>query len=189
MMGFVLCGRSDIAWLSYGLWRELRSLVPTSHRSFVKFELANTSGTLEQESRQVVLAFYGALASGNAQAVQGLLASDDLEWRFHGPPSDQYLMRFLTGVTAHDSYKFSPVIVRAIGDKVFAEGQSYTPSSKCWVHVWTVKGGKITQLREYFNTTLTVVGPSALNTLQEYLWESQLGKRFRKSIPSLILAI
>ncbi|MCO5587515.1 hypothetical protein L7F22_041465 [Adiantum nelumboides] len=189
MMGFVLCGRSDIAWLSYGLWRELRSLVPTSHRSFVKFELANTSETLEQKSRQVVLAFYGALALGDAQAVQGLLASDDLEWRFHGPPSDQYLMRFLTGATAHDSYKFSPVIVSAIGDKVFAEGQSYTPSSKCWVHVWTVKGGKITQLREYFNTSLTVVGPSALNTLQDYLWESQLGKRFRKSIPSLILAI
>ncbi|KAI5060053.1 hypothetical protein GOP47_0024473 [Adiantum capillus-veneris] len=157
--------------------------------SFVKFALANTLETLERENRQVVLAFYEALASGDVQTVQGLLASDDLEWRFHGPPSDQYLMQFLTGAAPHDSYVFTPVSVRAIGDKVFAEGQSYTPSNKCWVHVWTVKGGKIIQLREYFNTALSVVGPFALNKLQEYLWESRLGKSVRKSIPSLILAI
>lgn len=156
----------------------------------VYFELANNSETLEQENRQVVLAFYGALKSGDAATVQGLLASDDLEWRFYGPPSDQYLMRFLTGAASHDSYVFNPVSVRAIGDKVFAEGESNTPNnSSCWVHVWTVKAGKITQLREYFNTALAVVGPFALNSPQDYLWESQLGKSFRKSIPSLILAI
>eukprot|EP00250_Pteridium_aquilinum_P019565 c24483_g1_i1 orf=286-585(-) len=99
-------------------------------------------------------------------------------------------MRFLTGAASHDSYLFNPVSVRAIGDKVFAEGQSdVLGNSKCWVHAWTVKAGKITQLREYFNTALSVVGPSALNTPQEFLWESQLGKSIRKSIPSLILAI
>eukprot|EP00250_Pteridium_aquilinum_P019567 c24483_g3_i1 orf=331-630(-) len=99
-------------------------------------------------------------------------------------------MRFLTGAALHDSYVFNPVSLRAIGDKVFTEGQSgVLDNRKCWVHVWTVKAGKVIQLREYFNAALSVVGPFALNSRQKYLWESQLGRGIRKSIPSLILAV
>ncbi|KAH7436489.1 hypothetical protein KP509_05G022100 [Ceratopteris richardii] len=97
-------------------------------------------------------------------------------------------MRFLTGVAPHDRFLFKPVRVRAIGDNVFAEGQGGVSNnskiSKCWIHVWTVKGGKIVQLREYFNTELTVVSP-----VHDSLWKSQLGKCCRKSCPSLILAV
>ena len=42
-------------------------------------KLANISETLEQENTEVVSAFYGAIALGDAKGVQGLLASDDLE--------------------------------------------------------------------------------------------------------------
>lgn len=139
----------------------------------------------------MVVAFYEAVAAGDAESVKGLLASDDLEWWFHGPPSDQYLMCFLTGVTLHDIFLFEAASIRAIGNKVFVEGQGETSKgeSKCWVHVWTVKGGKITQLREYFNTGLTVLKPSAHQVTHDPLWQSKLGLANRKSIPSLILAI
>lgn len=159
-------------------------------------ELANInslSEALKQESAQVVVAFYEAVEAGDAEAVQGLVALEDLEWWFDGPPSDQYLMQLLTGVKTHDSFSFKPTLSRAIGNQVFAEGQGKTSAgteeeTKYWVHVWTVKGGRISQLREYFDTALTVLKSSAYHTSYHALWQSQLGNASRKSIPSLILA-
>jgi limonene-1,2-epoxide hydrolase len=138
----------------------------------------------EQENGRVVAAFYDALAASDVDTVRALLGPDDLEWRFHGPPSEQHLMHMLTGQCSSSAFCFRPISIRAFGDSlVFAEGShssSSSPSSsinsssnsissspkstssvsyRCWVHVWTVKSGKITQLREYFNTSLTVVKP------------------------------
>ncbi|KAH7436510.1 hypothetical protein KP509_05G023300 [Ceratopteris richardii] len=147
------------------------------------FALANTSD-LERENQKVVLTFYEALASGDVVTLQKLLVADNLEWWFHGPPAAQYLRRLLIGEDAPGSFAFEPLRVRTIGENVFAEGYDNGKSSKCWVHVWTVREGKIVQLREYFNTELTVFGP-----VDCPLWSSQLGKDCKKSIPSLILAV
>ncbi|KAH7276456.1 hypothetical protein KP509_39G007800 [Ceratopteris richardii] len=153
----------------------------------IELKLANLSEDLESKNREVVLSFYGALESGNSEAVLGLLASNDLEWSFHGPAEDQHLMRFLTGAASHDRFSFKPVTLCAIGDNVFVEGQSDASdrkNCKCWIHVWTLKEGKIVQLREYINTELIVVGP-----IHDSLWKSQLGKGHSKSLPSLILSV
>lgn len=181
---------------SSSLETSLRSTLEPFWSHSESIELASSNPlpeALEQESRQVVVAFYEALATGDAETVQGLVASDELEWWFHGPPSNQYLMHLLTGVTTQDSFIFKPVSIVAIGNTVFVEGQGEVVcnktsqgETKCWVHVWTVKGGKITQLREYFNTALTVLKPSGYHDL---LWQSQLGNESSKSIPSFILAI
>lgn len=153
---------------------------------------------VEKENWHVAVAFYEALKAGNAKKVQGLLASQDLEWWFHGPPCEQHLMKLLTGAISTLSFVFTPVSVRPIGNKVFVEGQGPkgTPQeSKFWVHVWTIKHGKITQLREYFNTSLTVLRPSSYlaphdpSSYHAPLWQSQLGNTHSKSNPSLILAI
>ncbi|MCO5596769.1 hypothetical protein L7F22_050838 [Adiantum nelumboides] len=143
---------------------------------------------LEEQNRHVAVAFYEALAAGDASRLHSLLASSDLEWSFHGPACDQHLMKFLTGAVSQLSFEFTPVRVRQFGYNVFVEGQGKAGSpqeSKFWVHVWTMKHGKIIQLREYFNTSLTVLKPSSYYTL----WQSQLGSTNPKSSPSLILAM
>eukprot|EP00250_Pteridium_aquilinum_P005192 c15326_g1_i1 orf=347-841(-) len=144
---------------------------------------------VEEENWQVAVSFYAALRAGDARKVQSLLASQDLEWWFHGPPCEQHLMKLLTGATSTQSFVFTPVSVCPIGNTVFVEGQGPkgTPQeNKCWVHVWTIKHGKITHLREYFNTSLTVLKPSSSHALHVPLWQSQL---HTKSNPSLILAM
>ncbi|MCO5600684.1 hypothetical protein L7F22_054799 [Adiantum nelumboides] len=143
---------------------------------------------LEEQNRQVAVAFYEALAAGDTSRLHSLLASSDLEWSFHGPACDQHLMQFLTGAVRQLSFEFTPVRVRQFGYNVFVEGQGKAGSpheSKFWVHVWTMKHGKIIQLREYFNTSLTVLKPFSYYPL----WQSQLGSTHPKSSPSLILAM
>ncbi|KAJ7549017.1 hypothetical protein O6H91_07G036700 [Diphasiastrum complanatum] len=109
-------------------------------------------------------------------------------------------MRMLTGADRLGSFSFAPLLLCTIDDKVFVEGHD-TSSKVCWVHVWTVVGGVVTELREYFNTSVTVTGidSSTFTTKtsqkapkiadsEEFstLWESELSRR---SIPGFILAI
>lgn len=152
--------------------------------------------------------------------VQKILASD-LEWWFHGPPSHQFMMRLLTGTdTASSSsgkvgksstdFEFNPVFIRAFGSIVIVEGCDYSRSIS-WIHAWTVTDGIITQVREYFNTSLTVTrlgnqdqsepsdysSPSSSSSSSAeitsvhcpYIWESRLTNRVGKSVPGLVLAI
>ncbi|KAL2926829.1 Wound-induced protein 1 [Bienertia sinuspersici] len=72
-----------------------------------------------------------------------------------------------------------------------------------WVHAWTVNDGVITQVREYFNTSVTVTRlqsqPSdqsnqISSSRQQHhhcqpLWESSLANRAGKSVPGLVLAL
>lgn len=148
--------------------------------------------SVERDNWHVTVAFYEALKRGDAENVQSLLASEDLEWWFHGPPYEQHLMKCLTGATATQAFVFRPVSIRPIGNKVFVEGQGSKGTSqenKFWVHVWTIKDGKITQLREYFNTFLTVLNPSSYHASDDLVWQSRLGKSHATSSPSLILAV
>nr|CAB3496187.1 unnamed protein product [Digitaria exilis] len=112
----------------------------------------------EQRNRFVVLRLYEALNAGDARRAQELLAPD-LEWWFHGPPARQHMMRLLTGAEKGGSaggFVFNPRTVDAFGSTVIAEGAD-DARQLYWVHAWTVGAdGVITQLREYFNTDLTV---------------------------------
>jgi len=116
----------------------------------------------EQRNRFLVLRLYEALNARDARRAQELLAPD-LEWWFHGPPTRQHMMRLLTGADQRDKnhgggggFVFSPRSVDAFGSTVIAEGADET-RQLYWVHAWTVgPDGVITQLREYFNTDLTV---------------------------------
>ncbi|KAG8063728.1 hypothetical protein GUJ93_ZPchr0003g16713 [Zizania palustris] len=176
-------------------------------------ELAELDGGGRQESEEqlgkfLVLRLYEALNSGDARRAQELLAPD-LEWWFHGPPAHQHMMRLLTGAD-HGSarFLFSPRSVDAFGSTVIAEGAD-DARQLYWVHAWTVgPDGVITQLREYFNTDLTVTLLSAAaksTTLSpnhasstapapppagpKCLWQSRRADSAHKSLPGLVLAI
>lgn len=171
-------------------------------------ELANITAleatNQESTNKQVVLALYEALNSRDADKVSSLLASD-LEWWFHGPPSHQFLMHILSGDgdSVSSSFVFNPQSIVAFGSLVLAEGCDHNRSIS-WVHAWTVTDGIITQVREYFNTSVTVTRlgnrnnlstPSDSNQISsnhhhcQPLWESSLSNRVGKSVPGLVLAL
>ncbi|XP_042414992.1 uncharacterized protein LOC122004128 [Zingiber officinale] len=140
-----------------------------------------------------VKALYEAIKRRDAGALNQLLAPD-LEWWFHGPPNRQHLKRLLTG--EDEAFEFLPQEVAAFGSIVVAEGGG--PGAAVWVHAWTVgPDGVITQVREYFNTSLTVtrVEGDARGSDDESpgltqccvrVWQSQ---RSPKALPGLVLAI
>ncbi|KAH0465278.1 hypothetical protein IEQ34_005381 [Dendrobium chrysotoxum] len=143
---------------------------------------------LDDRNREVVLQLYEALGERDAERVQTLLAPD-LEWWFHGPRSHQHMKRLLTG--EEDNFHFVIHSVDAFGPTVIAEGTDLT-DSVVWVHAWTVSDGIITQVREYFNTSLIVTrvptdASSASNCLP--VWESRLSINAGKSLPGLVLAL
>uniref|UniRef100_A0A2N9J7D6 Wound-induced protein 1 n=1 Tax=Fagus sylvatica TaxID=28930 RepID=A0A2N9J7D6_FAGSY len=63
------------------------------------------------------------------------------------------------------TFRFVPQTIVSFGPTVLAEGCE-TARSIAWVHAWTVTHGIITQVREYFNTSLSVtrLGGSAAVT-------------------------
>ncbi|OMO49992.1 Wound-induced protein, Wun1 [Corchorus capsularis] len=115
-------------------------------------------------------------------------------------------MRLLTGASADDSFRFDvdPNSVTTFGSTVIVEGCDHSRSIS-WVHAWTVSDGIITQVREYFNTSLTVtrLGNSTQSPPSNYasstaeitsvhcpsVWESSFSNRVGKSVPGLVLAI
>ena len=87
------------------------------------------------------------------------------------------------------------------GSVVVAEGYD-AANFVWWVHAWTVAAdGRIMQVREYLNTSVTVIGASmpsqtassssvaavvASNSKFQSIWQSKLSDG---SVPGLILAI
>lgn len=126
-------------------------------------------------NKATVEALYKALLGKVQMGTVAKLVASDLEWWFHGPPECQHMMRMLTGETAHNKaggFRFEPRSATAIGEHVVTEGWE---GKAYWVHVWTLKNGMITQLREYFNTWLVVrdlrVKPNTITT--NSVWEQQ----------------
>lgn len=153
-------------------------------------------GALEKTNESVVRSLYTALAAGDAAGV-GAVVHADLEWWFHGPPSEQHMMRLLTGVTTCDTFSFGITSISGIGSRVFVEGEGPSPGV-FWVHIWTVKEKRITQLREYFNTAILVTDlkpeKPTPHEIQHHpcvpLWQNQLWKsKAGRSVPGLILAL
>ncbi|KAL5568870.1 hypothetical protein UlMin_025445 [Ulmus minor] len=119
-------------------------------------------------------------------------------------------MRLLTGASSDNSFRFDPQAFADFGPTVIVEGCD-SARSISWVHAWTVTDGIITQVREYFNTSLTVTrlenstaqsspsnigSPSASSTTSEItsfhcpsVWESSVSNRVGKSVLGLVLAI
>ncbi|KAG5240027.1 Wound-induced protein [Salix suchowensis] len=156
--------------------------------------------TSSKKSQEVVLAFYEALKSRDVDTVHKILARD-LEWWFHGPPSHQFMMRLLTGEQKDSDvpFEFSPISITPFGNIVVAEGFD-TSRPISWVHAWTVTDGIISQVREYFNTSLTVTRlgnqsqPSDFKSKSSStteitpvhcppVWESSLSDQIGKSVP------
>uniref|UniRef100_A0A453AKY4 Wound-induced protein 1 n=1 Tax=Aegilops tauschii subsp. strangulata TaxID=200361 RepID=A0A453AKY4_AEGTS len=95
--------------------------------------------------------------------------------------------RLLTG-SSSSSFRFQPRSVDAFGSTVIAEGVD-DKAKAYWVHAWTVGGdGVITQLREYFNTDLTVTRLAAA-AASKCVWQSRRPDRARNSLPGLVLAL
>ncbi|XP_038886775.1 wound-induced protein 1 [Benincasa hispida] len=116
-------------------------------------------------------------------------------------------MRLLTGASSNgQSFQFVPQSITSFGSTVLVEGCDPSRSIS-WIHAWTVADGIITQLREYFNTSLTVTrlgdptdSPSSSAAASEIssasslhhcpsVWESTLSNQVGKSVPGLVLAI
>ncbi|KAI8540171.1 hypothetical protein RHMOL_Rhmol09G0241200 [Rhododendron molle] len=167
--------------------------------------MANSQEVLEESKFQrVVLALYEALSARDVDTVHKLLAPD-LEWWFHGPPSHQFMMRLLTG-SSTSSFKFVPQSIAAFGSTVLVEGCDHRRSIS-WIHAWTVSAdGIITQVREYFNTSLTVTrfgdadrsspsdfSPASSSSIKALhcpsVWESSVSDRVGISVPGLVLAL
>lgn len=141
----------------------------------------------EERNRWTVLALYEALNARDVEAVQRLLAPD-IEWWFHGPPGFQHMMKMLTGVSSHLPFDFIPLSVEPFDQTVLVEGCDNS-GSVFWVHAWSVsENGVITQVREYFNTCLTVTRV-AFSSGETTVWNSRLPETAGKSMPGLVLAI
>lgn len=148
----------------------------------------------KQRNREAVLQLYDALETRDVERVQRLLAPN-LEWWFHGPPSHQHMKRLLTG--EDDKFRFLIYSVEVLGSTVVAEGTDLA-GSVFWAHAWTASDGLITQVREYFNTSLTVMlvgvdsGKSSSSSAAGHcqpVWQSRLPRFAGKSLPGLVLAI
>ncbi|KAM6578382.1 hypothetical protein CsatB_030219 [Cannabis sativa] len=118
----------------------------------------------KERNKRVVKSLYEAFnnKSKNDTTIidPNLIFAPYLEWWFHGPPSHQHLKRLLTGNSSPNdlSFPFIPFSIVAFESTVIAEGQQhYCSDIVSWVHAWTLgSDGVITQVREYYNTSLTV---------------------------------
>ncbi|OIV97446.1 hypothetical protein TanjilG_16207 [Lupinus angustifolius] len=118
-------------------------------------------------------------------------------------------MHILTGeANSVNDFRFVPQAIVSFGNTVIVEGCDGNRNI-AWVHAWTVADGIITQVREYFNTALTVtrignsqfdsdsdsdsgseIVPAVSNSVRfTSVWESSVSNRVGKSVPGLLLAI
>ena len=126
----------------------------------------------EQESVQVVEQIYAAFERGNIQAIHHLLA-DDVDWEFPGPEDIPFgggrrgreiVAQFFTSADETvEVEKFEPQAFVAQGDRVIVLGYERVRVKSTghfyetdWVHVWTVREGKVVRLREYSDTAAIV---------------------------------
>jgi ketosteroid isomerase-like protein len=178
----------------------------------LQLKLATNQASLgeieEEHNKRVVVALYEALASKDIKTAHRLLPPD-LEWWFHGPPiHQQHLISLLTNQSTSTSsstrpsksFIFHPISnIVAFGSMVLVEGFN-KDWNVSWVHAWTVTNGIITQVKEYFNTSVTVTrfgdGGSIASSLGitsqprancQSVWQSKVSDN--KSVPGLVLAL
>ncbi|KAG0477023.1 hypothetical protein HPP92_013864 [Vanilla planifolia] len=148
-----------------------------------EIEVAEESA--KQQNHDVVLELYEALGARDSERMKRLFA-DDIELWFHGPPFHQHMKRLLTGIK--DNFQYLRYSIENVGATVVAEGTDLS-GFVFWVHAWTVSDGLITQLREYFNTSLTVTSVNSVAGYHQCVWRSRLPTYAGRSFPGLVLAI
>jgi uncharacterized protein len=117
----------------------------------------------EQAYRQLVQQAYHSVKAGNVQSLLNSLA-EDVHWQlpemenvpFAGTwrGREQVGQFFSTVAQTQDVIEYEPEDSIAQGDKVVVLGRfsqrvksTGRISASAWVHVWTVKGGKVTHFR------------------------------------------
>jgi ketosteroid isomerase-like protein len=136
----------------------------------------------EQENVQIVKTAYDAFKSGDIPSLLNLLA-ENVEWIQPGPPEtiatagerhgpEQVAQYFALVNETFNVEQFEPQEFIAQGEKVVVLGH-YRRRVKAtgkldeseWVHVFTVRGGKIEKHRAYADTAATLAAISG--SLQE----------------------
>lgn len=122
----------------------------------------------EMMNVQIVQQIYAAFGKRDMQALLTLL-SNEIDWQLLGPPKiahagphhgrDQVRRFFATVAETLDIQQFAPREFIAQGDKVVAlgyyagrvkvTGREYASE---WVHVFTLRDGKVIKFREYTDT-------------------------------------
>jgi hypothetical protein len=122
----------------------------------------------EQANRQLVQQAYQSVKAGDVQSLLNSLV-EDVRWQlpemenvpfagtWHG--REQVGQFFSIVAQTQDVVEFEPEEFIAQGDKVVVLGRfsqrvksTVRVSASDWVHVWTVKDGKVTHFREYVDT-------------------------------------
>ena len=122
----------------------------------------------EHENLQIVTDAYDAISRGDIQSVMEHL-TDDVAWELPGPEQIPYAGSFHGKSGASEFFRrlaesdevqaFEPKRFFADGDMVVVLGH-YTARVRTtgqtadadWVHVFTLRGGKVSSWREYFDT-------------------------------------
>jgi uncharacterized protein len=154
---------------------------PTRGNGVLRFYSIHTAGCVrqlaealqektvsERKNARLVQQVYQSFKAGDVQLLLNSLAAD-VEWRlpemanvpFAGKwEGREAVALFLSTVAdAQDVIEFEPEAFIAQGDKVVALGRfawrvkaTGRQFRSDWAHVWTVKGGKVTQFDEYTDT-------------------------------------
>ncbi|KAK7305486.1 hypothetical protein VNO77_43392 [Canavalia gladiata] len=164
------------------------STMKTNTGEVVSEKVSGVVAEQEKHNRRTVKMVYKALYDGDTEKVVKVVGSE-LEWWYHGPPHCQHMMKMLTGESTPKGFKFRPRRMRGIGERVMVEG--WEGVGEYWVHVWTLNQGIIAQLREYFNTFLTVVLRVSEDGDEARLWRTphRVRVRVQGSLPDLVLSI
>jgi hypothetical protein len=151
---------------------------------------ASLLADVPKNNELVLRCFYDALAGGNTGLLSHLLA-EDLDLWFHGPRCHQHMSKLLTGITSFRSVTLSPSSILATRNLVIVEGEGVC-RTVAWVHIWTVEDGKLIQLREFWNTAVSITLIPCYGTLLEtpsIIWKSKLWQAVDNTKPGLILTI
>ncbi|GJM42049.1 MAG: hypothetical protein DHS20C20_23310 [Ardenticatenaceae bacterium] len=123
------------------------------------------------ENVQVVQDLYAAFGRGDIPGLLGLLA-EDVEWHFNGRPEDipfggrwqghaEMMEFFRTVGETCEVLAFGPNEVIAMGDHVLSLGREHVRVRATgrefetdWAHLFTVQGGEVVRLREYYDTAV-----------------------------------
>jgi ketosteroid isomerase-like protein len=120
---------------------------------------------------ELIKSLYAAFGRGDIGAIISAL-SPDVDWSLNGRRADYPLLgtwkgpnevqRFFQGIAEHqETVEFSPREFFAADDRVFVLGRyawklrknGRTAASE-WVHIFTIRGGKIVAFREFTDTAV-----------------------------------
>ena len=130
-----------------------------------------TSGS---QALDVVQTIYGAFGRGDLPTILGLIA-DEVDWRFHGPAGvaftrrcrsrDEVAQWFAAVAQNDDVQAFEPRELIDAGEHVTVLGWERTRAlpggvtfETEWVHVWTVRSGRVTRFWGMYDTEAGAVG-------------------------------